>query len=84
MTLETHPSLRATGQMKVRGGGRERRLLPCLDCRLDWEETEGHLLAWPSHSNAGPRPATGEKCTFKRAPRKLLYLNTDAGTWFYS
>lgn len=83
-TLETHASLwTTTGQVMVRGGGREWRLVPYVGCRIDWEETESRLLAWLSHSKVGSHPVTDETCTFKTATGKLPHFNTDAVEWLH-
>lgn len=59
-TLETRTSLWTTSsQARVTAGGRGWRLVPYVGCRIDWEETESHLLAFPSHSKVGPRPVKG-------------------------
>lgn len=78
MALETHTSpWTTTSQAMVRGGGRQRSPVLCVDCTIDWEETESCLLAWPSHSME-TRPVTGQMCTFKMATGELLHFNTDA------
>lgn len=77
--LGTHTSLRTTtSQVMAKGGGRGWRLVPYVGCRIDREETENHLPAWPPHSKVGTRPGTGEMSIFRRATRKLRHFNTDA------
>lgn len=79
MTLGTHTSLwTTTSQAMARGGGKEWRLVPYVGCRIDREETEIHLQAWPPHSKVGTCPGTSEMCTFKMATGQLRHFNTNA------